>query len=567
MMKLALSGLLLVLMVSGCGWNGTPSRHNDFTPLTSITIVAVSSTIAAHTSTTLKVTGNYSGLFTRDITEQAVWSCAAPAVASFVTPSAPNRVTGLAPGSATLTATVGTVSNTFTLTVSSATVTAMTITPAAPTIPKGLTSQFTVSGTFSDATTQDLTFDASWTSSDAAVATVSDVAGSKGLAQAVSVGSATISAAFGGSSASSLMTVSEAVLQSIAVSPAAPTVLSLSSRSFQATGSYSDGSTADITARVAWSSSRSDIAAIASSGTATTLVQGTTSISATLNGVSGATSLTVTGGNLTGIRLTPALPRLIKGTAGRMTATGTFSNGTTRDVSGVVGWTVSDAAVVTVSLPGGNLVWLKALAATPAAVPATITATSGALTTTASLTVADPLLQTLAISPTSLELTAGASDRFTVTASYSDGTTQNVTASADWTSNDTTIASVGTVDLDRGRVSSLAAGSATISAQYGGLTVTAPVTARTRTLLGVTITGSASVLSGNQAAYTATAQYYDGTTKDVTENAVWSVDNGNVAVLADRQHQPGQVVAVAAGTATLTASFGGMTQTATITVP
>ena len=144
------------------GWDCDPPQ--GIASLTSIEIVPASSTIAAGTSTRLTVIGTYSGQFTRDVTDQAVWSSDNTAVAGFVTASNPNRVSGIAPGSAILKATVGGISNTSTLTVSNATIQAITITPAAPTIAKGLSTQLAASGTFSDGTAQDLTFDAAWTS-------------------------------------------------------------------------------------------------------------------------------------------------------------------------------------------------------------------------------------------------------------------------------------------------------------------------------------------------------------------------------------------------------------------
>jgi hypothetical protein len=236
MVNLLWSGFFTMLLLSGCGWDGTPTRNNDFTPLTSIEIVAVSPAIAVShaiamgTSTTLSVKGNYSGMFTRDITDQAVWSSDAQAVAT----ASQDRVTGHVPGTATLTATVGSVSATFNLTVSPATVTALTITPASPTIAKGLSTHFAVNGTFTDLTAQDLTFDAVWASSAPNVATVSNDAGSKGFAQAIAAGTATISATFDDVSATALLTVTEPVLKSIALSPANPTFLTLSTGSFKA---------------------------------------------------------------------------------------------------------------------------------------------------------------------------------------------------------------------------------------------------------------------------------------------------------------------------------------------
>jgi Bacterial Ig-like domain (group 2) len=583
MINLLWSAVFTLMLLSGCGWNGTPTRDNEFTPLASIEISAVSPTIAAGTSTKLKVNGVFlGGLPAGDITDKVVWSNDAPTVAGFVTTASPNRVSGLIPGTVILTATVGSVSSTYLLTVSSATITAMTITPAAPTIAKGTNKQFLVSGDFSDSTTQDLTFDADWASSDTTVATVSDDPASKGFAQALLVGTSTISATFEGVSGSTLLTVTEPVLQSIAVTPADPSILTLSTGSFTANGTYSDGKTLDITSQVTWNSSNAVIATIAGSGTATTLAQGTTIIGATLGSISGTTNLKATGGNLNvdGITLSPAIQTLVKDTIGRIKATGTFSNGSTRDITGAIQWTVANPALATVTPPSGNLVLLNALAATPAT---TITATSGFLFATATLTVTAPQLVSIAIFTTSPELTvgpltAGTSARFTVTATFSDGTTQtaqDVTTLSTWTSDNPTIATVGTSGIAAGRVTGVAAGSTIIRATYtnNGKTVSALVpaivTVRSRILQILTISPvTSSVIAGNQVAFTALASYGDGTTKDVTEDTTWSIDKPNVVILADINNQPGVVVAVDSGSATLTASFGGKTpaQAATIIV-
>ena len=562
MRNLFATGFIFMLLLSGCGWDGTPTRNNDFTPLTAITISAVSSTIAAHTSTRLTATGDYSGSFSRDITAQVVWSSSEPTVAAFVSPAAPDFVTGQSPGAAVLTATVGQINANFTLTVSPATVTGLTITPAAATLNKGLSRQFSVSGSFSDATSQDLTFDADWASSVPAVATISNDPGSKGLSRAISVGDTSISATFAGISSSTQLTVSETALQSIAISPANPTLLSLSRADFTATGSYSDGSTADITSQAAWSSTSSDIAAVSSSGTVKTLMTGTTSIKAAVAGVIGTTSLKVTGGNLTRIAITPLNPQLVKGTTRQISASGTFSNGSSRDISGAVDWSVAHTDVATVTTPGGNLAWLNPGTVTGGT---TVTARSGIVFADTTLTVTSPLLRDITLSPASLEQTTGTSDQFSVTATFSDGSSQEVTASSDWSADAVTVATVGNSGIAKGRVTAVAIGSTNISASYGGITKKSFLSVTARTLRELTVSGTTSAVVGNQVVLTATATYTDGTSKDVTRDAAWSIDKTSIAALADPVNQPGQIIMVDAGTATLTTSFGSISRTVTLT--
>ena len=562
MRNLFATGLIYMLLLAGCGWDGTPTRNNDFIPLTAITISAVSSTIAAHTSTRLTATGDYSGYFSRDITDQVVWSSSDPAVAAFVSPAAPNYVTGQLPGTSVLTATAGKISSGFTLTVSPATVTGLTITPAAESLNKGLSRQFSVSGSFSDATSQDLTFDADWASSDPAVATISNDPANKGLSQAISLGETTISATFAAISSSTQLTVVAASLQSIAVSPANPTLLSLSRADFTAVGSYSDGSTADITSQVAWSSTSSAVASVTSSGAVKTLMSGTTSIRAAAAGVSGSASLKVTGGNLTRISITPLNPLLVKETSGQISASGTFSNGSNRDISGAVDWSVANTDFATVTAAGGNLVWLNAIMVTGGT---TVTAKSGTVFADTTLIVTAPQLREITVVPASLEQIKGTSEQFRVTALFNDGSSQDVTADSDWSSSDTTVATAGNSGIDKGRVSAVANGSALISASYGGITQKAAVTVRTRTLLELIISGTTSAVVGNQVVFTAMATYTDGASKDLTRDAAWSIDKTSIVDLADPVNQPGQIVMVDAGTATLTTSFGNISRTVTLT--
>jgi uncharacterized repeat protein (TIGR01451 family) len=101
-------------------------------------------------------------------------------------------------------------------------------------------------------------------------------------------------------------TAATATLKSIAVTPANPTEPISSSVQFTATGTFSDNSTKDITATVTWASSNTEAATINTAGLVT--VGGTagltTTISATLNEVTGSTLLTVSSSPIS-ISVTP----------------------------------------------------------------------------------------------------------------------------------------------------------------------------------------------------------------------------------------------------------------------
>lgn len=348
------SGLCMVLLLSGCGWDGTATRPNDFSQLTSITISAASPTIANGTSTKLSVTGHYSGQFSRDVTEQASWSSASPAVADFKQIAAPNknRLTAAAPGTAVVTATVAGVSAHYTVTVSTATIRTMTITPAAVSVAKGLTTQFSASGLFSDGTNQDLSFDAQWSSSPGTFATISNALATKGIVSTSAIGSESISATFGAVTApAATLTVTAASLQSITVTPANSIKIGTGTVQFAAVGNYSDGTTPDVTNTVTWASSNTAVATIgATSGTATASGAGITTISATAaDGTRGTTTLTQ---SLKSLTITPTAPSVTVGVTQQLTATATFNDGSTESVTTTSDWSSSAVSMATVDSKG-----------------------------------------------------------------------------------------------------------------------------------------------------------------------------------------------------------------------
>jgi DNA-binding beta-propeller fold protein YncE len=153
----------------------------------------------------------------------------------------------------------------------------------------GLNEQFTAVGSYSDGSTQFLTASVSWSSSNPGVATIS----STGLATSTGDGETTITATLGSISGSTTLTVSPAALVSIAVTPANPTIAVGIELPFTATGTYSDGTTQNLSNTANWTSSNTAVATINSSGLATALTSGATTIQASSGGVTGATTLTI----------------------------------------------------------------------------------------------------------------------------------------------------------------------------------------------------------------------------------------------------------------------------------
>ncbi|MDA8430935.1 MAG: DUF4082 domain-containing protein [Geobacteraceae bacterium] len=84
------------------------------------------------------------------------------------------------------------------------------------------------------------------------------------------------------------------LLTSLTVTPANQRIAIGTVQQFTATGIYSDGSTQNLTSQVTWNSSDTGVATITGTGLVTASTTGVAAVSATLNGISGSTNLTVT---------------------------------------------------------------------------------------------------------------------------------------------------------------------------------------------------------------------------------------------------------------------------------
>jgi hypothetical protein len=166
--------------------------------------------------------------------------------------------------------------------------------PAGPSVAAGQSIQFMAMGMYSDNSMQDFTSQVTWGSDAASVATISNAQQSKGLATGVAVGTSVIKATLDGMTGSTVLTVSPAVLVSIAVAHNDSSIVSGATEQFTATGSYSDRSTLDLTQQVTWVSAVPSVVSINAAGLATGVASGASDITASYHGLTGSTSLTVT---------------------------------------------------------------------------------------------------------------------------------------------------------------------------------------------------------------------------------------------------------------------------------
>jgi uncharacterized protein YjdB len=160
-------------------------------------------------------------------------------------------------------------------------------------------------------------------------------------------------------SGTAMLTVNPAgvTLKSIAVTPPSPSIVAGNTQQFTATGTYSDNSTKSITTSVAWKSSNTAFAAIGgATGLATGVAAGTTQITATQGSiVSPNDPLSVTAAVVTlkSIAVTPASPNVGIGNTLQFTATGTYSDNSTKNITSSVAWSSSNTPFATIGISSG----------------------------------------------------------------------------------------------------------------------------------------------------------------------------------------------------------------------
>jgi hypothetical protein len=170
---------------------------------------------------------------------------------------------------------------------------------------------------------------------------------------------------------------------------------------------------------------------------------------------------------LTSVAVAPTAVSLTQGQTRQLTATGTYDDGSTKDLTGSAAWTTSASGVATVS--SGGLVTAAATISSPPGT-ATITATSGTHTATSTITVNTGPLTAIAISTTTANPAAGQTVVFTALGTYTGSAQQqDITNLVSWSSNNTAV--ITTITNGSGAVLSTATSGATtnVTASLDGI--------------------------------------------------------------------------------------------------
>ncbi len=285
-------------------------------------------------------------------------------------------------------------------------------------------------------------------------------------------------------------------LTAIQVNPGTPSVAAGRTQQFTAMGTFSNSQTRDITSLVTWTSSTAPVSTINSAGLAQSYSQGSSTITASFTSpaagtVTGTATFNVAAPALLSIGVTGAASviasssskaaTVAKGTGRQFQAYGLYSDGGVRLLSNVT-WASAPVTVATITNTG--------LATSINAGTATITATdpASAISGNTQLVVTNATIASIVVYPRAGQTMAPLTRQpFFALGQFSDNTTQDITADANWASTNVAAATVSNT-TPKGVATGVALGATVLQASFGGTTGQAALGVTAASLTSITLT-------------------------------------------------------------------------------
>lgn len=379
-----------------------------------------------------------------------------------------------------------------------------------------------------------------WTSSDVAVATVS-----QGKVTPKGVGTTKITVSHKGISRSIDVTVYPSIKKLKVEKSEIDGFKGITGELPKVTATTFDGSTIDVSKLVKWKVSDKDIAELdGSKWTAKAL--GETTFTASVQDFKAKVKLTV---HLKPVKLiaeTKDMSIITGKTSDLPQVTVIYEDGEEADISESIEWNTTSDNILLLEKS------MKGLEAS------TVTLTGSYLTKTVSVRVKiEEEIVKMVVEPTTIELNPGRSKSIKVYGYYKDGKKVSIGTKMNWVVANTKVA----IASGSSSVKALDVGATKVTGSYQGKTVEVPVIV-TPKLKSLQLSAKSAQLSiGGTYSVTIQAVYYTGNPVDATSAAVWTSSKDSVATVKD-----GKITAVGKGTATIKASYGGKSASFRVTV-
>ena len=553
--------LVILFFISGCGGGGGGttsggsggasgmistggSTDGDGTPVTVNEVVVTPSNLSlpkglSHQYSAEAIMSDGSRV---SLTSGVVWDVAAPDVASV---SSEGMVKGLKSGRTQVRATVRGVSGSSELVVTDAVLQGLRLSPSQPqSLPKGAQWTLQAIGTFSDGSEFDVTDQASWSSDQSGVASVTE-----GLVETIGEGAVQIRASLENQTAVVTLTVTSAELVSIRIESTSTELPIGLKQTFRALGLYTDNSLIELTS-VDWSGTDDKVAFVNSLGDLSTVAPGEVTISASYSGKVGTLQLTVNNVSLQELYFNETDLDLYDGLSESLTLFGRFSDGSVLPMNGQVSWSSLDASIASVSAAG--------VVTGQKAGPARIRAlSSNGVAEEIWVTVTSATLNQVVLTAPEGPLPVGVRAKIEALGIFSDGTSRDVTTSLQWIPSD---ANLGTFEGSTGYLNTRGAGTLTVKV-IGG-----PPLRRIESTLEIEIAslvreellispGSLEIPIRENQQFQAYGRFSDSRTYDVGHLVSWSyVGSSASSIVASGSNRGRFTAGTSAGEGTVTAT-------------
>ena len=299
---------------------------------------------------------------------------------------------------------------------------------------------------------------------------------------------------------------------------------------------------------VSWSSSDTAIVTVSNAGMLTAISDGESTITASVEGVSGFATVTVSGAPVASISVSAQSASISVGQTQQLTASVSDAGGNILN-DRIMSWTTSNEASATVSNAG--LVTGIALGSS------TITGTSEGKSATVVVEVSVSPVSSVSVTPQSVKLSAGQTQQLSETVTDKDG---NVLSGfvIIWSSTNSASVTVSNTGL----ITGIAPGSSSITATIEGKIATASVNVAKAAVSSIGLKPNLSVvrIDENQQVIATVKSTSGGELLGVRLN--WSSSDSSIATVSTT----GVVTGKSVGTATIIVSFGGVTAQAKIEV-
>ena len=503
-----------------------------------------------------------------DVTSETTWSSNDPEVATF---SQAARAQGLKEGTVTVVANYETLTAEAVLEVTDKTVDHIVVSPPEAVTLVGLETSFNATAVFADDTTQDVSLEANWTSSDIAVARlVSGQSGGQFLALSSAIAPITISATFGAQTADARLEVLDASVDELVIEPGiqfTPKGHSVDYQAFARIAS-SPPQSVEVTSACTWSvedGSKASANYQNTSGRVLGLQEGETTVSALLSfgglTLEQSAALVVTDAVLKKIDIYPSQVTAPVNTDVRLEARGIYEDGSQRDLTDLASWSSAapNTASITASGAEGGLV----LALVPGV--AVMTASFDGLSATSEVNVNAPALSSIIITPDAASVPVQLKEQFLATAFYEDGSVFDITRVASWSTADAQVAQLS------GRIPgftyALTPGSTEVNVSFQGESASAEFEVTEAQVEELKIAPvSAQIPNRAKTQFNAIAEFNNGTSRDVTAECTWSSADTEIASVSDATNSKGLTSALKGGKVQIQASFDSQTAQAELTV-